>query len=76
MDMMEQVSVLYSLNSLPFEDEKVFKDGKASLQLNTFLQDAAEAAGLYNQPSEGEKIILDDGSATFPFQAFIDNLVV
>lgn len=73
-DLLEQVAVLYSLSSLPDETEIVFINGKASLQLITFLQDAADAAGLYNQPSEGEKIILDDGSASQPFQAFIDNL--
>lgn len=71
---LEDVAELYSLDSLPSEDERVFKNGAAGLQLSSFLQDAANAAGLVNQPDEGEIIILEDGSATFPFQAFLDNL--
>ena len=71
-DFMIDVSGLYSLDSLPDENEKIFNKGQAELQLATFLQDAALAASL-TAPSEGEKILIN-GSATFAFQAFLDDL--
>ena len=64
----------YSITSLPNENERVFFDGKASLQLNSFLQDAADAAGTQAYPAEGEMIILEDGKANYPFQVFLDEL--
>ncbi len=69
---MIDVSELYSLDSLPDENEKIFNNGRAELQLSTFLQDAALAAGL-TAPVEGEKILIN-GSALFAFQAFLDDL--
>ena len=63
----------FALDNVPDEDEIIFEKGKASLQLNTFMQDAATAAGLFNVPFEGE-VILNKGAATFPFQTFIDDL--
>jgi len=71
-DFMIDLSELHSLNSLPSENEKIFNNGVAELQLATFLQDAALAASL-TAPSEGE-IILNNGHATFAFQAFLDEL--
>ena len=71
-DFMIDLAELHSLNSLPVESEKIFNKGRAELQLSTFLQDAALAASL-TAPEEGETILIN-GSATFAFQAFLDDL--
>ena len=71
-DFMIDVAELLSLDSLPDENEKIFNKGRAELQLSTFLQDAALAASL-TAPVEGETILIN-GSATFAFQAFLDDL--
>ena len=49
---MEDLSELQSLDSLPDEGEIIFNNGVASIQLATFLQDAAIAANL-TPPAEG-----------------------
>lgn len=71
-EFMVSLADLHSLSSKPDENEKIFNNDQAMLQLATFLQDAALAASL-TAPVEGE-IILINGSATFAFQAFLDDL--
>ncbi len=71
-DFMTDVSELHTLDSLPDETEIIFNNGVASIQLATFLQDAAFASGL-TPPTEGE-IITENNHATFVFQAFLDDL--
>jgi hypothetical protein len=63
---------LYSLNSKPDEAEIIFKNGKAELNLNTFMQEIADAVGI-TPPEEGE-VILIDNMASFRFQTFLDDI--
>ena len=69
---MIDVADLYNLSSKPDENENIFIDDIASIQLAIFLENAAEAASL-TAPEEGE-IIINKGIATFTFQTFLDDL--
>ena len=68
---MEELAELHSLSSKPDEAEVIFNNGVARLNLATFLQDLGEATG-FAAPIEGE--LIENGVATFRFQAFLDDI--
>jgi hypothetical protein len=71
---LEDFAELHDLTSMPVENEIIFKNGVASIQLKRFFDQAASVASL-TPPSDGD-IILTNNSANFAFQSFIDDLAV
>lgn len=63
------------ISSVPNHGERIDIDGRASLQLSTFLNDVAGIYGLVNQPTEDELIFVD-GKAELGLVTFLQDAAV